>query len=469
MYIYFIGICGTAMGNAALMMRAMGHTVAGSDTNIYPPMSVLLSEQGIKINSGYRPGHLDPKPDLVVIGNAMSRGNEEVEVTMEQRIPYVSLSELLKTQLLQGRTNIVISGTHGKTTTSSLMAWTFEVGGLKPSFLIGGVPENFHQGFKYEKESPFVVIEGDEYDTAFFDKRSKFLHYLPDTLVMNNLEFDHADIFSSLDEIKLAFRRQTLLVPRNGLIIANADDANVMSVLQQAVAPVQTFGLNHNANWRADDIIYSPSGASFTVYDQGVQQARLGLQLAGEFNVKNALAVIIAARHHGISYEAIQEAFTTFKSIKRRMERKGVYDQVTVYDDFAHHPTAIRETLRALRQLHPRERIIAIFEPRSNTTRRNVFQQELVDCFKEANIVMLSQIDRLHLLKEEERLNPEKVIDDIRFMGSEAFYLPDPQAIADKLAEIAQPEDVVMVMSNGGFGGIHEMIRERLQAREFAK
>jgi UDP-N-acetylmuramate: L-alanyl-gamma-D-glutamyl-meso-diaminopimelate ligase len=229
---------------------------------------------------------------------------------------------------------------------------------------------------------------------------------------------------------------------------------------------VQTFGLKNNANWRAEEIIYSPSGASFTVYDQGVQQARLGLHLAGEFNVKNALAVIIAARHHGISYEAIQEAFTTFKSIKRRMERKGVFDKVTVYDDFAHHPTAIRETLRALRQLHPTERIIAVFEPRSNTTRRNIFQQELVDCFKEANIVMLAQIDRLHLLKEEERLNPERVIDDIRFMGSEAFYLPDPQSIADKIGEVAQPGDVVMVMSNGGFGGIHDMIRERLTARE---
>lgn len=469
MYIYFIGICGTAMGNAALMMRAMGHTVAGSDTNIYPPMSVLLAEQGIKINSGYRPGHLEHRPDLVVIGNAMSRGNEEVEVTLEKRIPYVSLSELLKTQLLQGKTNIVISGTHGKTTTSSLMAWTFEVGGKKPNFLIGGVPENFHQGFKYDASSGYVVIEGDEYDTAFFDKRSKFLHYLPDTLVVNNLEFDHADIFDSLDEIKLAFRRLSLIVPRNGLIIANADDENVMSILQGGHAPVQTFGLKNNANWRAEEIIYSPSGCSFTVFDQGVQQARLGLQLPGEFNVKNALAVIIAARHHGISYEAIQEAFTTFKSIKRRMERKGEYDRVTVYDDFAHHPTAIKETLRALRQLHPTERIIAVFEPRSNTTRRNVFQQELVDCFVDANVVMMSQIDRLHLLKEEERLNPEKVIDDIRFMGSEAFYLPNAQAIADKVGEIANPGDVVIVMSNGGFDGIHDKLRERLSARPAAQ
>lgn len=468
MYIYFIGICGTAMGNAALLMRAMGHTVSGSDTNIYPPMSVLLSEQGIKINSGYREGHLSPRPDLVVIGNAMSRGNEEVEVTLEQHIPYMSLSELLKHQLLQSRKNIVITGTHGKSTTSSLMAWTFEVGGLKPNFIIGGVPENFGQGWKYEADSEFVVIEGDEYDTAFFDKRSKFFHYLPETLVMNNLEFDHADIFNSLDEIKLAFKRQALLVPRNGLIIANADDANVMDVLQNSPAPVQTFGLKENANWRAEEITYSPSGSSFTVYDQGVRQARLGLHLAGEFNVRNALAVTIAARHHGIGYEAIHEAFTTFKSIKRRLERKGEFDRITVYDDFAHHPTAIRETLRALKQLHFTERIIAIFEPRSNTTRRNVFQQELVDCFVQANIVLMSQIDRLHLLKEEERLNPEKVIDDIRFMGSEAYYLPDPQAIVDKVTEISVPGDVIIVMSNGSFGGIHDKLREALLARERA-
>jgi UDP-N-acetylmuramate: L-alanyl-gamma-D-glutamyl-meso-diaminopimelate ligase len=468
MYIYFIGICGTAMGNAALLMRAMGHTVAGSDTNIYPPMSVLLAEQGIKINSGYREGHLEPKPDLVVIGNAMSRGNEEVEVALERRIPYIALSELLKRELLQGRKNVVVSGTHGKTTTSSLMAWTFEVGGTRPNFLIGGVPENFSQGWKYEADSEYFVIEGDEYDTAFFDKRSKFLHYLPETLVMNNLEFDHADIFSSLDEIKLAFRRLSLLVPRNGLIIANADDANVMDVLQQSPAPVQTFGLQHNANWRAEEIVYTPTGSSFTVYDQGVRQARVDLHLPGEFNVRNALAVTIAARHHGITWEAIRQAFSTFKSIKRRLEKKGVHDRITVYDDFAHHPTAIRETLRALRQIHPTERVIAIFEPRSNTTRRNVFQQELVDCFVDANVVFLAQIDRLHLLKPEERLNPEKVIDDIRFMGSEAYYLPDSQAIVDKVKHVARPGDVIIVMSNGGFGGIHEKLQTALTSREGA-
>lgn len=458
MYIYFIGICGTAMGNAALMMRAMGHTVAGSDANIYPPMSVLLAEQGIKINSGFREGHLDPRPDLVVIGNAMSRGNEEVEATLERRIPYVSLPELLKRELLQGRTSIVVSGTHGKTSTSSLMAWVLESAGRKPNFIIGGVPENFHQGWKFEQDSEFAVIEGDEYDSAFFDKRSKFLHYLPNTLIINNVEFDHADIFSSLEEIKLAFRRATLLVPRNGLIVANGDDETVMEILHNAPAPVQSFGITHNCNWRADEIEYTATSSSFTVFDQGKHQSRLTLALPGEFNVRNALAVVVAARHHGIEYDAIQRAFSSFHSIKRRLERKGVFGGVTVYDDFAHHPTAIKETLKGLRQLHPTERVIAIFEPRSNTTRRNVFQQELVDCFEQANIVILSQIDRLHLLKPEERLNPEKVIDDVRFMGSEAYYLPDTTAIVQKVGEIALPGDVIIVMSNGAFGGIHDKL-----------
>lgn len=466
MFIYFIGICGTAMGNAALLMRAMGHTVSGSDTNIYPPMSVLLAEHGIKIHSGYREGHLDPRPDLVVIGNAMSRGNEEVEVTLDKRIPYTSLSELLSRQLIQGKNSIVISGTHGKTSTSSLMAWVLETAGLKPNFIIGGVPENFKQGWKYEREGKFVVIEGDEYDTAFFDKRSKFLHYLPETLIVNNVEFDHADIFGSLEEIKLSFKRLTLLVPRNGVVIANGDDENVMSILQNCPAPVQTFGIRNNCNWRAEEIEYTASGSAFTVYDQGVRQERLSLHAPGEFNVRNALAVTVAARNYGVGYDAIQQAFGSFASIKRRLEHKGTFNGVTVIDDFAHHPTAIRETLKAVRQLHPDDRIIAIFEPRSNTTRRNVFQQELVDCFVDANIVFLSQIDRLHLLKEEERLNPEKVITDIEFMGSQAFYMPDAQSIANKVAEIAQPNDVVIVMSNGGFDGIHQKLATALTERE---
>jgi UDP-N-acetylmuramate: L-alanyl-gamma-D-glutamyl-meso-diaminopimelate ligase len=307
-----------------------------------------------------------------------------------------------------------------------------------------------------------VVLEGDEYDTAFFDKRSKFLHYLPTTLIINNIEFDHADIFSSLDEIKLAFKRLTLLVPRNGLIIANADDPNVMEVVSGCVAPVLMFGISENANFRASDILRTEDSSIFSVRAAGHPEARLEIPLLGDFNIRNALAVITAARHHGLSFEEIQQAFSSFKSIKRRLEFKGEFGGVRVYDDFAHHPTAIRATLRALRQKYPTQRVIAMFEPRSNTTRRNIFQKELGECFDDANVVFISQIARLNLLKPEERLDPEKVMEDLRARRKEAYYLPDAQSIAEKVAGLAKPEDIAIVMSNGSFGGIHDLLKEYL-------
>ena len=465
MRIYFIGICGSAMGNAALMMRELGHDVLGSDDNIYPPMSLLLAERGITILPGYKSENLNTPVDLIVIGNAMSRGNEEVEAVLERKLPFLSMAELIKREVIQGKTSIVISGTHGKSTTSSLMAWTLESSGRNPSFLIGGVPENFGAGYQARPESEFVILEGDEYDTAFFDKRSKFLHYLPTTLIINNIEFDHADIFGSIEEIKLAFKRLTLLVPRNGLIIGSADDANVMEILKGAPAPVITFGVSENADVHTDDIQYSDHDSSFSIRWNKHSEARLTIPLLGEFNIRNALAVTIAARHHGLDYEEIQHAFSSFKSIKRRLEFKGEFGGVTIYDDFAHHPTAIRATLRALRQKHPHERVIAIFEPRSNTTRRNVFQRELAECFEDSNIVFISQIARLNLLKPEERLDPERVMDDLRTRGKEAYYLPDAASIAAKVAEIANSDDIVIVMSNGSFGGIHDFLREELIKR----
>ena len=465
MRIYFIGICGSAMGNAALMMRELGHEVLGSDDSIYPPMSELLAGRGIKVLPGYKGENLNTQLDLVVIGNAMSRGNEEVETVLERRLPFVSMAELLKREVIQGKTSIVISGTHGKSTTSSLMAWALQSAGREPSFLIGGVPENFGAGYQARPESDFVVLEGDEYDTAFFDKRSKFLHYLPTTLIINNIEFDHADIFNSIDEIKLAFKRLTLLVPRNGRIIANADDANVMDIVQNSLAPLVTFGLSERADIRAENIGYSEDSSSFSVLGLTEPTPALRIPLLGEFNIRNALAVTIAAHHHGMSYEEIQKAFSSFKSIKRRLEFKGEFGGVKVYDDFAHHPTAIRATLRALRQKHPHERIIAMFEPRSNTTRRNVFQKELAECFDEANAVLISQIARLNLLRPEERLDPERVMKDLKARGKEAYYLPDAPSIAKKVGEIAEPGDIAIVMSNGSFGGIHDLLTQELSNR----
>jgi len=463
MQIYFIGICGTAMGNGALLLRELGYEVAGSDENVYPPMSDLLIASGIKIFSGYAPSHLNEEPDLVVIGNAISRGNPEIEYVLNEKLPYTSLAELLKNYVIQGKESIVISGTHGKTTTSALGAWTLESAGLNPNFLVGGVLENFGRGYQARPESKYVILEGDEYDTAFFDKRSKFLHYLPTTLIINNIEFDHADIFSSLDEIKLSFRRLVNLVPQNGIIIANGDDVNVRDVIAKSFAPVETFGLTSECNWQATNISYRTQTSQFDLLHIGKFETRLEVNLLGEFNIKNALTIAIAARHHGISYEEIQKAFLTFKNVKRRFEFKGEYNGVKVYDDFAHHPTAIRETLKAFRTKYPHERIIAIFEPRSNTTRRNIFQKELAECFTYADVVFISQIARLNLLPESERLNPEKVMADIRAQGKEAFYLPDAEAISRKVKEIAKKGDVIIVMSNGSFGGIYSLLEEKLR------
>ncbi|MDP4221136.1 MAG: UDP-N-acetylmuramate:L-alanyl-gamma-D-glutamyl-meso-diaminopimelate ligase [Bacteroidota bacterium] len=467
MRIYFIGICGTAMGNGALLFREMGYEVSGSDENIYPPMSDLLRSSGIVIYSGYDSAHIqDAKPDLVVVGNAISRGNTEVEFLLNEKIKFISLAELFENYLIQGKESIVISGTHGKTTTSALAAWTFESAGLQPNFLVGGILENFGKGYQAYPKSPYVILEGDEYDTAFFDKRSKFLHYLPTTLIINNIEFDHADIFANLDEIKLSFRRLVNIVPQKGIVIANGDDRNVGDVIANSIAPVTTFGTSANCSWRASNITYHENSSEFDIIHEGKKEARVEVNLLGEFNVKNALAVAIAARHYDIPYDAIQKAFASFKNVKRRLEFKGEFGGVKVYDDFAHHPTAIRETMKAFRTKFPNDRIIAIFEPRSNTTRRNIFQKELAECFADADIVFMSQIARLHLLSESERLDPEKVMSDIRAQGKQAFYLPDPDAISTEAATIARSGDAIIVMSNGGFGGIHGMLAKKLAAKK---
>jgi UDP-N-acetylmuramate: L-alanyl-gamma-D-glutamyl-meso-diaminopimelate ligase len=453
------------MGNGALLMRELGHEVCGSDENVYPPMSDLLAASGIKILAGYDASHLSPKPDLVVIGNAISRGNMEVEHVLNARIPFTSLAELLEEYVIRGKESIVITGTHGKTTTSALMAWTFEQAGLKPNFLVGGVLENFGKGYQANPQSNYVILEGDEYDTAFFDKRSKFLHYLPTTLIINNIEFDHADIFSSLDEIKLSFKRCTLLVPQNGIIIANGEDKNIKEVASGSIAPVETFGLTDGCDWQARNIRYLEDSTEYDLYFKGILQTGIEVHLLGEFNVRNSLAVISAARKHGVSYSNIQQAFGSFKNVKRRLELKGEYSGIKIYDDFAHHPTAIAGTLKAIRAKYPDHRIIAIFEPRSNTTRRNIFQKELAECFNEADVVFISQIARLHLLSEDERLDPEKVMADIRQKGKDAYYLENAEKISEKVASIARQDDIIIVMSNGAFGGIHQLLRGKLNNR----
>src|SRR5580765_1820643 len=453
--VHFVGICGTAMASAAAAMQEKGVKVTGSDQNVYPPMSTFLAERRIEVISGYAEQNLAHKPDLIVIGNAISRGNPEAEYALDHKLRYCSLPELLKEFFIHGKRSLVVSGTHGKTTTTSLLAWVFEHNGLNPSYLIGGIPNNFGQGARFT-ESEWFIIEGDEYDTAFFDKRSKFVHYLPEVAIINNLEFDHADIFESLAAIQTSFKRLINLIPRNGLLLANGDDPNVDSLLDVTHCPVKRFGLGETNAVRAFNVNLAATASEFEI-----PSFKFRINLLGELNVRNALAVVACAKHCGLKNSQIQSAFDTFKGIKRRMEVRGISGGVTVVDDFGHHPTAIRETLRALRVKFPGQRIWAIFEPRSNTTRRNVFQTELAEALLMADAIVVAEVARQELLAPHERLDPAKLMRDLQASGKPSAYLPTVDAIVEHVGGAAKPGDVISVFSNGGFGGIHEKLLRR--------
>ena len=455
--VHFIGIGGTAMAAVAVAMREKGFTVTGSDLNVYPPMSTFLAERNIPFMTGYAEPNLAHQPDLVVVGNAISRGNPEVELMLEKKLRYCSLPELLKEFFIRGKRSIVVSGTHGKTTTTSLLTWVFEHNGLNPSFLIGGIPNNFSQGARFT-DSEWFIIEGDEYDTAFFDKRSKFVHYLPEVAIINNLEFDHADIFENVTAIQLAFKRFINLIPRNGQLLVNGDDANIAPLLNVTHCPIKRFGLGEDNTWRAEKIVLAPTVTEFEMLNFTFR-----LNLLGELNVRNAVGVIAAAHHCGLKNQQIQSAFDTFKGVKRRMEIRGVSGGVTVVDDFGHHPTAIRETLKALRVKFKGQKIWAVFEPRTNTTRRKVFQGELVAAFADADAVVIAQVARLELLLPGERLDPARLMKELSANGKAAAYLPDADAIVEHIVKDAAGGDVVCVFSNGGFGGIHGKLLERLK------
>jgi UDP-N-acetylmuramate: L-alanyl-gamma-D-glutamyl-meso-diaminopimelate ligase len=457
--VHFVGVGGTAMAAVAAAMRDKGFAVTGSDQNVYPPMSTFLAAKEVEIMSGYAESNLARKPDLVVIGNAISRGNPEAEAVLDQKLRYCSLPELLKEFFIRGKRSLVVTGTHGKTTTTSLLAWVFEHNGLQPSFLIGGIANNFGEGARFTN-SPWFIIEGDEYDTAFFDKRSKFVHYLPEVVIINNLEFDHADIFENLGAIQTSFRRLINLIPRNGQLLANGDDPNLAPLLKVNHCPVRQFGLGAHNSIQGFNLRFGPTASEFEI-----PSFKFHLNLVGELNVRNALAVIACAKHCGLSNKQIQSAFDTFAGIRRRMEVRGIAGGVTVVDDFGHHPTAIRETLRALRLRYAHHRIWAVFEPRSNTTRLNVFQRELAESFQDADGVVVAQIARLELLKPEERLDPQKLMQDLQANGKTAVYLPDADVIVQHLQREAKGGDVICVFSNGGFGGIHEKLLASLGAR----
>jgi UDP-N-acetylmuramate: L-alanyl-gamma-D-glutamyl-meso-diaminopimelate ligase len=448
--LHFLGICGTAMGAVAAALRDQGYHVTGSDEDIYPPMSTFLEEKGITLRKGYRPENLPAEAELIVIGNAICRGNPEVEAVLNRKLPYTSLPEVLKFFFLGGRHNLVVTGTHGKTTTTALLAWILESAGLAPGYVIGGLPNNLPQGAQL-RPSGHYVIEGDEYDTAFFDKRSKFVHYLPELLIINNIEFDHADIYKDIDEIKLSFRRLVNIVPANGLILYNADDTHCADVVGAAFARKLPVGLGGPDGGKIEAIEYHAGHSHFRF--QGEQ---FTIPMPGEFNVRNAAMAIAAARECGVPYEAIRVALGAFTGVRRRQEVRGEVNGIKVVDDFGHHPTAIRQTLRGLRQQQGTAgRIWALFEPRSNSTRRAVFQEQLGQAFADADGVVMARVAKIEQIPAAERLDPEKVVAAIRASGKEAFYEDGTDAIIARAKTLARPGDMIVVFSNGGFDGIH--------------
>jgi UDP-N-acetylmuramate: L-alanyl-gamma-D-glutamyl-meso-diaminopimelate ligase len=446
------------MGAVAAALRELGCIVTGSDDNVYPPMSTFLEAKGIEISRGFRPENIPSNVEMVVVGNALCRGNPELEAVLNRKLLYRSLPETLKDFFLRGKTNIVVTGTHGKTTTTALVTWLFRAAGRDPSFLIGGIARDLGQGAAFS-DSSYFIIEGDEYDTAFFDKRSKFLHYLPESVIINNIEFDHADIFSNLDEIKLSFRRLVNIVPSAGFIFINADDSNCAEVVANSLTRIFTVGFNQNATHRITEVRYSGSRAEFAL---GGHQFRLSL--AGEFNVRNAAMAIAVALAYEIPVEVIQGALARFTGIARRQELRGEANGIKVVDDFGHHPTAIRETLLALRYQYPVGKIWAIFEPRSNTARRAVFQSTLPDALKHADGVILARVARLEQLPPDDRLDPERVVQTIQACGIPAFYEPRVDDILHRVKTLTKPGDVIVVFSNGGFEGIHQRLLTELAA-----
>ena len=469
MHYHLIGICGTAMASLGGMLQARGHRVTGSDENVYPPMSTMLEGLGIEIMRGYKAENLTATPDCVIIGNAIPRGNPEVEETLNRRLVYRSQADVVKEEFIQGRRSLVIAGTHGKTTTTSLAAWVIDQARLNPTFLVGGVVQNFGVSFRVT-DGDYFIIEGDEYDTAYFDKGPKFMHYLPEIAIVNNIEFDHADIYVNLDAVKLAFRRLMNLVPNNGRLIVGWDSPPVRDVVQsfgtRLFTNVETFGTCDDAKWQARDIRFEDGMTHFNVFREGAQWAGFRTPLIGEFNIRNCLAVIIAADAWGVDRKQIGDALRTFESVRRRCEVRGEVNGVTIIDDFAHHPTAVRETLTALRTKYQSGRLIAVFEPRSRTSCHATFQDLYVDAFGPADYVIVSRVyDAQRAAEMGGVLDIEKLIANIAAQDKPAFAITEVDEIVAQLGKEMRSGDVVAIMSNGAFGEIHEKLLAALAGR----
>ena len=467
MKVHFIGICGTAMATLAAMLKGRGHDVRGSDQDVYPPMSDFLAAERVPALAGYRAEHITGDLDLVVVGNAISRGNVELEEVLERKIRYCSLPEAIREHFLWGARSIVIAGTHGKTTTTALAGWLLTHGGLDPSILVGGIANNFGaSGSSYRRGAGRdFVIEGDEYDSAFFDKTAKFLKYLPDIAVVNNVEFDHADIYADFDAVQLAFQRLVNLVPRNGLLLVGADSAAAARLTELARSRVETFGTGDGLDWQAHDWAVGGGITRFDVRHRGSPFGRFEMPLVGVHNIRNATAAIAVATDVGVSAERIAEGLRAFAGVKRRLEVVGVAGGVTIYDDFAHHPTAVAETLAGLRAAHPAARIWAVFEPRSASSCRHVFQDEFASAFAGADEVIIAPVFR-STMPESERLSIPRLLQDLIGCGQHARSPASLDEIMDTIVREHRRGDLVVLMSNGGFGGIHQKLLRRLQNRE---
>jgi UDP-N-acetylmuramate: L-alanyl-gamma-D-glutamyl-meso-diaminopimelate ligase len=461
--IHLIGICGTAMATLAALLKRRGYDVRGSDQNVYPPMSDFLAAEGIRTMTGYSADHIGSDVDIVVVGNAISRGNAELESVLERKIRYCSLPEAVRDHFLWGARSVVIAGTHGKTTTTSLTGWLLTYGRLDPTVLVGGIALNFGDGgssYRVGAGRDFV-IEGDEYDSAFFDKTAKFLKYLPDVAVINNVEFDHADIYADLDAVLLAFKRLVNLVPRNGLLLLGADSPHAAGLARSAVSPLETFGTSADVDWKATDIKAVDGLTHFNVHRRGELFGRFASPLLGVHNVRNAVAAIAVGNYVGVPAADLQDGLRAFKGIKRRLEVVGRADGVTILDDFAHHPTAVDETLAALRTGYPDRRIWAIFEPRSASSCRRVFQADFARAFGAADEVVVAAVFRSSL-PESERLSAEQLVDDLRARKQRARYIPAVDDIIHTIVDEHRDGDIVVLMSNGGFGGIHRKLLQAL-------
>jgi len=461
-HIHLIGICGTAMASLAGMLQERGFRVTGSDAAAYPPMSTFLKSLGIPVAQPFAEANLNPRPDLVVVGNALSRGNVELERVLDERIPFCSLPQILHDEFLVGKDVLVVAGTHGKTTTTAMLAWIFETAGLQPSFLIGGIAENFGRSFGLGEGKHFI-LEGDEYDTAFFDKGPKFLHYFPDSVILTSVEFDHADIYKDLDAVETAFKRLVNLVPRRGRIVGFDSEESVDRCLKKAFCPVERYGASDRADWKIANLKLNADRTSWSVLRAGKAWADFEFPLGGEYNVWNATAAAALAANYEISKDVIALALATFRSVKRRLELKAQVNGVTIIDDFAHHPTAIEQTIRALRARYPQSRLWVVLEPRSNTMRRNLLQDALARSLALADQVVIAAIFKSEAIPEAERLDLKRVVGEIQKRGKQARIFTDADAIVNAIVPELRERDVVAILSNGGFGGIYEKLPQRLR------